>query len=452
MADIQDTSLWREVTKIVGSGPKNVHFDWQVKIHANNAVVLPFKVLSVDFERNYLENYTDVVIVHLKLPLGTFAKRVYPFLNNLDIELTRQPIGEVTDSGSEKMGAQSERYTATMMETENPIIQANVGTISSEEDLNRIDIPDVYFQLTNKSLEQIRTFPTGGVYRNMTGEDVVKSILTKVSRSTSVDDKRKLRGVDMVPASNQKPREQIIIPQGTPLVDIPHHVHWHCGGLYAAGLGYYLQGDYWYLYPCYDTTRFRSGRPTLTIINVPENRMPAIERSYRKDGDNLVVLATGKVSFSDISNLAQLNQGNGVRFADASKMMSGMVQVNDNKALMSRAENNTEVVSEVRPNKINLVTTALRQINANPYIEYSALAARQGSGINLVWENADSSVLYPGMPTKVMYLEGETIKEMEGVLLGAHEYASLRDSGATAVRFTSSVTLSVFVKPLDSSS
>jgi hypothetical protein len=187
----------------------------------------------------------------------------------------------------------------------------------------------------------------------------------------------------------------------------------------------------------------------LTIINIPPRRLPGIERTYRKDGDNLVVITTGDTKFSDLSNLAQLNSGNGVRFADASKMVDDFVTVKGNKAVAQRGKTNTEVVTDTRPNGINYVTTALRQINANPYVEFSALAARQGSGISLVWENADRNLLYPGMPTKVMYLDGGAIKELEGVLLGVHEYTSLRDQGPTADRHVSIVTLSVFVKPLE---
>jgi hypothetical protein len=232
-------------------------------------------------------------------------------------------------------------------------------------------------------------------------------------------------------------------------VEVPHHVHYHCGGLYSAGLGYYLQDDHWYVFPVYDNTRFNDGDPTLTIINVPPNRLPGIERTYRKDGDNLVVLATGDAKFRDLSNLAQLNAGNGVRFADASKMMQDFVTVKGNKAQAARAKNNTEIVGDKRPNNVNYVTTALRGINANPYVEYSALTARQGSGINLVWENADHTLIHPGMPARVMYLDGDEVKELYGVLQGAHLYASMREVGVTSERFVNHMTLSVFVKPLD---
>lgn len=447
--DISQSSLWREVQDILTGGEKPVHYIWQVTFYAGEDAIAPLRVLSIDFDQDYLNNYADFILLEVLLPLGTYAKRIYPYLDNLDVELKRIPIGEVSSGLDQDSPVQVERYTASMIDKGNPIIQQAVGSVTSEEDLNRMDIQPIQFQLTNKLLEQLRMISVGRTYRDMTGEEAVKAMLISGSQRVKVDDARKLRGVQMVKASNQKRRDHVNIPQGTPLVEVPHHVHYHCGGLYAAGLGYYLHNNHWYVFPCYDHTRWRDGDPTLTIINVPENKLPGVERTYRKDGDNLVVIATGPSSFKNLSNLAQLNDGNGVRFADASKMMEDFGKVEGNKVVAARGKTNTETISDKRKNNLNYVTTALRQINANPYVEFSALAARQGNAANFVWENANRSLLYPGMPTKILYLDGSDIKELYGVLLGAHEYTALREQGPTASRFTSSVTLSVFARPQD---
>lgn len=447
--DFINSSLWREVAPVLASGEKPVHYAWQATVFAGDDAIKPFRVLSIDFNQDYLNNYTDYILLTVLIPLGTYAKRVYPLLGNLDVELKRLQIGEVSSAYNQNSQPEVERYTATMIDTGNPILEASTRNARSEEDLNRLEILTVKFQLTNKSLEQIRMIPVGGIYRNMTGEDVVKAVLTRGSRLTDVDEERKVKGVHMVTASNQRAREVIEIPHNTPLVNVPHHVHYYGGGLYSAGLGYYLHRNHWYVFPAYDHTRFESGDPTLTIINVPQHKLPGVERTYRKDGENLVVIATGPSSFRDIKNVAQLNQGNGVRFADADQLIEGFTTVKGNKAVAARGKSNTEMISEKRENNMNYVTTGSRNITANPYVEYSALAARQGSAANFVWENADRTHLYPGMPTRVLYLDGNEVKEMDGVLLGAHEYTSLREPGGTSHRFSSSVTLSVFVRAQD---
>jgi len=446
--DIEKSSLWREVQGVLSGGSKPVHQTWSVRIFAGGDTIIPFKIVSVDIDRDYLNNYTDFILVDVRVPLGTYAKRLYPHLANVEIELKRVNIGETSDAAQLNDAVEVERYTAIMIDTGNPIIENGVGNTTSEEDLNRIEILTVKFQLLNKVLEQIRVIPVGGIRRNMTGEDVVKSVLTQASQLADVDTSRKIKGVRMVPASNQQKRSAVILPHNLEMVNVPHHVHYHCGGLYNSGLGYYLQDDYWHVFPAFDNTRFNEGGTTLTIINLPPRRLPGVERTYRKDGDNLVVLATGDSNFRDVSNTMQLNAGNGVRFADATSLLDSFATVANNKAQAARGRSNTEIITDKRPNGINYTPTAARSINANPYVEYSALAARQGSGINLVWENADHTLLYPGMPVRVMYLDGAEIKELYGVLLGAHLYASLRDVGVTSERFVNNLTLSVFVKPM----
>jgi hypothetical protein len=447
--DIENSSLWREVQSVLGGGSKPVHQTWAVRIFAGGDTIIPFKIVSVDIDRDYLNNYTDFILVDVRVPLGTYAKRLYPHLANVEIELKRVNIGETSDAAQLNDAVEVERYTAIMIDTGNPVIENGVGNTTSEEDLNRIEILTVKFQLLNKVLEQIRVIPVGGIRRNMTGEDVVKSVLTQASQLADVDTSRKIKGVRMVPASNQQKRSAVILPHNLEMVNVPHHVHYHCGGLYNSGLGYYLQDDYWHVFPAFDNTRFNEGGTTLTIINLPPRRLPGVERTYRKDGDNLVVLATGDSNFRDVSNTMQLNAGNGVRFADATSLLDSFATVANNKAQAARGRSNTEIITDKRPNGINYTPTAARSINANPYVEYSALAARQGSGINLVWENADHTLLYPGMPVRVMYLDGAEIKELYGVLLGAHLYASLRDVGVTSERFVNNLTLSVFVKPMN---
>lgn len=451
--NIEDSSLWNEISDIFEGGELPVHGTWDVTIFngQDDDGIVPLKILAVEFNQDFLNNYTDAISVELIIPLGTYAKRVYPYQDVLEIELTRHPIGEADDSIDADTPQQSERYSAVLIpDKSNPVIQGDVGEISSEEDLNRMDIPKLTFQLVNKSVEQIRAIAVGGVYRDCTGESVVKHVLTQYSQKAKVDMDRKVKGVDMIKASNQKPRSSITIPHGTMLPDIAHHVHYYCGGLYAAGLGYYLLGNYWYVFPAFDNTRFEDGKPTLTIINVPKNKLPGVERTYRKDGDNLVVIATGDTKFRSMSNQNQLNQGNGLRFADASRMMDDFSSTSGNKTSISRGSNNTEAVGTQRKNNLNVVTTADRQINANPYVEFSRIAQRQGEGFTAVWENGNRSLLYPGMPTKIVYLDGDDVREMYGVLQGAHEYAALRDTGVTATRYSSTVSLHVFVKQLDS--
>lgn len=443
--EIEKSSLFREIKQIITGGEKPVHYQWSALVHIGDKETLrPLRISSIDFKNDYLNNYAVEMHITMEVLAGTYAKRIYPYLNNIDITLSNQPIGEVSETRQSNQMPSSERYTAILIDTGNPTFEMSGRIVPSEDALNLSGMFTVTFQLLDKSLEKIRALQIGGLYNNVTGEELVKALLTKACRTVSVDEERKLKGVDMVPASNQI-RRDIVIPQGLSLTELPHYLHFKCGGLYSAGLGYYLSGDYWYVYPSYDVKRFNQALRTLTIINVPPNRFPGIERTYRLDGDNLVILSTGQVRFRQRANTSQLNDGNGVRFADAKQLMSKFTVTGDNKVIMNRANVNSEFIAQKRQHGDDVIKMGRSAINANVFVEYSALAKRQGSLVALSWENSNRSLLRPGMPVKILQLDGNEIQEYLGVLSMSHDYVSVRDSGFVAKRYVTSSMLGVFI-------
>lgn len=445
--EFESSSLFREVSAILNSGDKPVHYNYEADIHVGGQTFRAVKVTSIDFQDDYENNVAETVIVTCQLLGGTYAKRIYRNQSNMDITLYRRPIGEVSDLVDDTQPPQAERYTAILIDKGNPLMEGNTGGILDEETLNLSNIFEISFQLINKTLEQLRMITVGGIYRFATVQEVIRDTLTRESQRVTVEGVRMPQGVDMVEADNQATRDHLIIPQGTRLVDLPRVVHHKCGGVYNAGLGYYLQGDWWYVYPCYDVTRFETCEHTLTVINVPPNKLPSVERTYRQNGRNTVVLATSEVRYRNDTDSRQLNQGNGVRFADANKFMDGFADTKANKSVLSRGANASEFISTPRPNGFNQVQLSKNQITANPFVEYSELARNQGSFLGFVWENSNPSLIYPGMMAKFLWLQEEEIQEVYGVVLKVHTYSSLKGQGMTAARYQCNSSVTIFIQP-----
>jgi hypothetical protein len=446
--EIESTSLYREISNIINGPSKPVHYQWTAQVHANGQNLNVLKVLSIDIVQDFEMKYADETYVELSILGGMYAHDIYPYQSNLEITLFRRPLQEVGDSADTTAPIQTERYAVTLLDSGNPLLEANGINSPSKEDLNLTNIFEIKFQLVNKAIEQIRMRSIGGIYRDTTTENVIKSVLTKESKNVVVEGSRIPKGVDMIPASNQVKRDHVIIPHGTLLVHLPEFIHRRCGGIYNAGMGYYMQGDYWYVYPCYDTTRFAASTRTLTIINVPKNKFPNVERTYRLDGTNLVIMATGDVKFSDDSDQQQLNYGNGVRFADGDNFMQKFVTTAGNKTIASRAKNNSEFVGTKRPNGNNNIRSSEKAISSNAMVEYSKIARRQGSVLSLIWENSLPELLYPGMMVKLLYMDGEIIKTIYGVTLKAHHYVQTNGNGLITGSHKTVTMLAVFVQRL----
>lgn len=215
-----------------------------------------------------------------------------------------------------------------VFETDNirPLLLGQSVNAAHQDALDLNNFLEVQFQLLDKSLEQLRMLSIGGIWRGCTVGDFLRTTLTRYARAAVVDETLKVVGVDMVPPSNQAIRDHVIIPHGTKLMEVPDYVQQQCGGIYSTGLGSYLRDRYWYLYPALDVARIDQAEDIATIIVVPPKRFPGVERTYRQDPGNLVIIASGDVKFQTDSTAQQLNHGNGIRYADASKVMDGFAQ------------------------------------------------------------------------------------------------------------------------------
>lgn len=445
--ELEQSGLYQEVIAVTAQ-PTDVHFAWSAIIHLNGVPLDldPLKLTSYDIVSDYEQNYSDVIMVRLLVPAGKYAFKIYPNQTNMDITIIKQPLMETGDTNNTAQPVQQQRFTATMVDKGDPSVAGNGRNSISEDDLDRTTFVEIDFQLVDKALEQARMKTYGNIFRYMTNEDVIKHVLTEQSVNILVDNQQAILGVDMVDADNTTVRDHVVIPQGTKLIAVPKYIHEKCGGVYGAGMGYYLQDGYWHVYPCYDPTRYAQATKTCTIIIIPENKYPNLERTFRQEGDNLVILATGQVKTKNGSESAQLTHGNGMRFADASKLMEGFTTTSNNKTLAARGASNSEFVSVQRPNGMNNVQVSPNRITANPYLEYSVLAQRNGGLIGLVWEHSDPSLILPGMLTRILYLSDDAIEQQYGVILKAHHSVQMAAPGMTVARHVTRSALSVFTQ------
>ena len=72
------------------------------------------------------------------------------------------------------------------------------------------------------------------------------------------------------------------------------------------------------------------------------------------------------------------------------------------------------------------------------------MAAKNGGIFKCHWENADPSLLIPGMAAKITYVDGDDMKELYGII-HVVQLVSIRANGFANQRFINNVELTVFV-------
>jgi len=190
-------------------------------------------------------------------------------------------------------------------------------------------------------------------------------------------------------------------------------------------------------------SRFPKATHKVTIVNVPENRLPQIERSYRLDGSNFSILATGEVKTKNESETLKNNLGNGARFIDSSKIMEESASTTNNKTTVSKGDLLNEVQGSTKDDGNNFAP--MLNATSNPFAYYSQIARRKGSIIALVWENSNPALIVPGMCVRLLYMKDNEVVETFGVLLKAHHYVETKGVGMVSGTYSSRSMLSLFV-------
>lgn len=419
---------------------------WQAVVHAGGKALVPLFVNEVRIQRNYITKYCDVISLEVSMLEGDYYHDVVPFKSTLEVTLTMVPMSAGDTPTIDTGVAQKQfRYKATLFDGRDPTLEGNNPMASDKEKANRASFTSVRFQLINPIIEFIRTKTVGGVYRNCTGASLIRSLLTAYSKDGTADTSIRLKGVTVAPRFNNVPREHIEIPHLTPMVEMPRVVERVSGGIYSTGFEFYLQGQFWYLYSPYNLKAYEDSPRSLTILNVPKDRFPTPEASYRTTPTQVVLMATGETKHNDFSEEMQLNVGNGVRFVDAAKVMESFGATDDNKLTVTRSKLINEFTIDERETGLNVVKQSAAKITANYLTEYSNLAIRSGSFVQLAWENGDPDILYPGMAVRMLYLKNNEPMEVFGVLVGTDTFSMPNANHIGPRRFTSQVAITIFI-------
>lgn len=442
---IANTSLQEEIQKVLDAGPTESNFVWSCQLHTPQEDIEPMRLLSMDFIRDYADAEGDDVRVEIALKRGELNHRVIPYKQNLQMTLQRKPTVETTGRADVDREISVFRMRALLLTEGDPTIETNTEELSDERVSDHTGMVRAKFQLLNLSLEQLRLKTTGAPFRKMVPAKALRFLMGKMAKSIDVPDPARIRGIDLVPPDNTKPRNHIFIPHGTKVMELPSWVQRHGGGIYNSGIGFYIQGQFWYVFPEFALNRFSKTPKTLTVINVPEDKYPGLDRTYMKESGKLIVLSTSKVTFKDDSEKLQLNEGNGVRYVNSDTSFEGLVSVADNKAVMTKSDRAAEYFIQRREDEQQAAFFSPERMTSNHQYQASLLARRKGSHLVVDWEHSDMELLYPGMPARFMYHRENEVKTLEGALISAHTYIYSNEKGPKVKKHNSVTRMVLFV-------
>ena len=452
--EIESTALYQEIMSIINDGPKPVNNYYKAYFIIDDKKYEPLKILDISSDRNYVTEKTDIRFITLVIPAGLWSKVIYPKLNILDISVVKIPLQEISEEGMPDEEIEEIRYTAIPIPSTVPNL---TGDSIQRMSIAAIDTAmgyfNVQFQLVEKGFEAMKMVTVGAVFRRTTTEDVTKGVLAKERRKVKTISGYGVKTIDMIKSDNEEKREHIFLPQGLRYLDVPEYIQQNCGGIYNSGINIFFQNRGLFVYPPFDTTRYRSAPIKATILKIPKQRYTELERTYREEGDVVFIAGTSDAKFEDQSFIKSRNIGDGVRYGDSRFTMRDITEIKDNKSKIVRKDINTEFVSKSKSDQPNYrqqlyVPLSREHINSNPFFQRSRLAHVNGAIYQIDWQNSNPDLLIPGMMVKIIYMSKDEFKELYGVLTQVASTTQLKGEGLTSQKHITNSALFVFTTML----
>lgn len=431
----EKSPVYDEVNKIIYSTISySTDYQYNFELYIGTDTLRVGRVIDILFDRDYVNNYTPVIICSVLVPMGTFETYILPKKRELRGRLIMSPMQGISNKVDTNRNTYNIEGRAILKEKES-FADKYPNENFNQELGDKAGYIKVHFQLLNPLIEKLMVTNAGGTYRVMTSPDFVKAFLLQFSKIIDNEKTYTVEGISMVnDGLNKEIVPNFIIPSNIKLIDVPGYVNAKISGVYPTGFGYFLERNKWFIFPFFNTRQAENtSNGFLTIIRIPKNALPEVKNSFRIQGKNLFILCNDKINIYETAEEQFLKKGNGARWIDAKNMVEGFVEtVNETsgkvKQVIDGSKHINELIVSEEKSKINNITGSAK-ITSNKFRELSKLSERNGSIATVVWSKSCADYLYPGMPVKIISWTNDTVKELYGVLLGSKEMISVINEG-----------------------
>ena len=424
----EDSTLWVEVKDIIKGVKERRLYDFRGTVHTEKEDFPVWELSSVEVVRDYMKMIAETSKIIFRIGLGDYTNRFYPYRENLEFTVKRVPLREGNNGPTNDDDVVVTRYKAIFNPANNPQVGGSELETYHTESLNNTEMVEVHLELINRYVEPLRIKTTSGSYLKYKPEDIIRAVLGGESQKVLVDGKPCIDGFDLIEPDNKEVQPHVIFPHGLGITSVPTYLHENLCGVYNRGIGTFFQvfkkKKYWFVYPTFDSERFDKDVKKVIFYAVPQDKLPQLDKSFKEEGDILKVAVTAQRRYSDTAELNYLNEGSGFRMPDARSFMKKPVKITPEGPVAVRTQLNHEVVTKERTDNLNYAPMTRNGPSQNPFKYRSEVNRLTMGQIDLVWENADPELIYPGMPCKYLYLNQNKVVALKGTILFVHAFSA----------------------------
>lgn len=410
---------------------------WELVINIDNIRIKAHAVAAISMTEDYLDDAFGAYTVTAMFQPSELTNVIFPGSNRLEgTLLAKDQLGIVR---------LTYKYRLVMTDNQDPRVANNDSRSSDIRELNNISMVAVSFQMIDHASFDLRLAQHGDMYQDMTTLDVLVSVLSQHQLKNEYGQADAVAGFDITNGYIEE-KKYITIKDGTYVKGVSDYLQERYG-VYAQGCSCFLKDKIWYIFPPYGvasegdkTKNFR-----LVVINAPPNKYADIRKNYRLEGTTATIIASGNASHTNTSDSDALNGATGVMYAKAGTLLGGTSR--KDAGVMSGAENYMKEygTSEYRGKEKNIVVPQQAFVS-NDAKMMTALAAKAGDIVKVVWRHGDIRKLRPGCAVTFITQDERRLKTFYGTLLTAESFSSIPEGGIVERMHSDNVTLTLFLK------
>lgn len=396
------------------------------------------KVLSMDITKDYINGFTDNIVIVVRLRKQLYRDILYPNRHQCIFHLEQEQITE-EESGM-KIKDPVKRSHPWRMILIDPVDLGNnpskSGSALTNDDNHHSDkdFMDIKIQLLDlvaNSMMQVNVGMIAHGHVKEVTEGIIGRITGKLktiydNKSHSIFNGTRFLNMDLK-EKESKAYTDILIPHGTAILDLPHFILKNYEGWESGAMGSYIStiDHYWYLYPLFKFYKASADGMNflLDIHIVPKGVNPQLNRTYHLHQGLCTVVITGQVNMKESAQNENISKGEPVPVKiDVHKLHNENVHYKEAKDGPRLKGSVDEKMVENRNKKLHYEKGGVSVTNS----QLQAAKDLLESGMMTVeWEYSNPHLLVPGMPVRVTYYKDNIRHKREGMLIAEQSITSL---------------------------
>ena len=371
--------------------------EYEIYLHTEELDLLIETPKTLDITRDYNTNICDFITIVFNIPAGTFAKKIYPFRDNLEMTIAKR----FKDNKKPRV---STRYKLILYVQGG--MDASYFSKADQASLDESNIMSVTGQLLLREVYGLKEAYVDGIYKNCTVTDVIRGCIAQSCQLVELEGNKLQHNIDVYEANNDFLYNNLIIPTGITCLDLPSYLHIKDYGVYNGSIGTYIQKynnkDMIFVYPLYSTSRYEddANYPKLTIYHANSSKYDMIDNTYRVDGKNVEIIANSKTKSKDLGSNSLMDQGDTVVSSQAEQIFNSNFEVTDEGITFDSTK---QLKGQSIINRRDGQNKMRYTDESNVYKQRAHVLRSTLAMYTIPWGYSNPDLIYPGMPALVVF-------------------------------------------------